>query len=276
MSNCNVITLVNQKGGVGKSTTAANLGAALALQGRKVLVVDCDPQGNLTTSLGIEEQEQDRLPITLATVLMKSMADDLQDGTEGIIRLGEGFDLMPANIELAGIEMMLVTTMNREQVMREWINSVKQNYDFVIIDCMPSLGTLTVNALAAADSVIIPVQSQYLSEKGMTELIKTVNKVKRSINPKLKIQGILFTLVDRRTNMARQTIQEIRDTYGTHIPILNPEIPQAVVAADATKAGKSLFAYAPASKVTKAYAEFAKEVDNAAKTQRKDKAALTR
>jgi chromosome partitioning protein len=276
MSHCIVTALINQKGGVGKSTTAANLSAGLALRGKKVLAVDCDPQGNLTTSLGIDEAEQDNLKVTLANVMVNSINDELQDPTAGIIHIDEGFDLMPANIELAGIEMILVTAMNREKALRGWIDRVKHNYDFVIIDCMPSLGMITINALAGADNVIIPVQSQYLSAKGMTELVKTVNKVKNNINKKLSIQGILFTLVDRRTNLAKETIQEIHDAYGSTIPVLNPEIPLAVAAANASKAGKSLFAYDPTSKITKAYGEFAKEVDNAAKNRQKSKATLTR
>jgi chromosome partitioning protein len=273
MSDCNVIAIVNQKGGTGKSTTAVNLSAALALRGKKVICVDADAQGDATTSLGYDP---DNLQTTLADVLEKSMADDIQDYSEGILHHPEGFDLMPANIELSGMEMMLVTTMSREQVMRNWLDMVKDNYDYAIIDCMPSLGMITVNALAAADNVIIPVQSHYLPAKGMVQLIKTVNKVKRQINPDLKIQGILLTLVDNRTNIARNTIQGIRETYGAHIPIFKTEIPLAVAAAETAMTGKSLFSYDPASKVARAYSEFAKEVDNAAKTRHQNKADLSR
>jgi chromosome partitioning protein len=274
MPNCNVIAIANQKGGVGKTTTAASLGAALALQNKRVLLVDADPQGDLTTSLGVENQ--DNLQTTLATVLEKSMNDEVLDYSEGILSHPEGFDLMPSNIELSGMEMMLVTTMSREQALRSWLDMVKPNYDFVIIDCMPSLGMITINALAASDSVIIPVQAHYLPAKGMTQLIKTVNKVKRQINPGLKIQGILLTLVDSRTNIARNTIQGIRETYGAHVPIFKTEIPQAVAAAETAMTGKSLFSYDPTSKVARAYAEFAKEVDNAAKARHQNKVDLSR
>lgn len=192
-----VIALANQKGGTGKTTTTVNLGIGLARLGKKVLLIDADPQGDLTTCLGW--QDQDSLPTTLATVMEKVIRDEPFTTDEGIMHHIEGVDLMPANIELSALEMSLVTAMSREFTLRTYVNEAKKHYDVVLIDCMPSLGMITINALAAADSVIIPVQAHYLPAKGMTQLMKTINKVKRQINPALKVDGVLLTLVDGRT-----------------------------------------------------------------------------
>jgi len=178
-----VIALANQKGGVGKTTTAVNLGIGLAVQGKKMLLVDADAQGNLTDSLGFKEP--DNLPISLATLLTKTMLEEPYEADEGILPHAEGISLMPGNIELSAIEVSLVNTMSRETVLRTYINAVKDRYDYVLIDCMPSLGMMTINALAAADSVIIPVQAHYLPAKGMTQLLQTIARVRRQINPKL-------------------------------------------------------------------------------------------
>lgn len=196
-----VIALANQKGGTGKTTTTVNLGIGLARLGKKVLLIDADPQGDLTTCLGW--QNQDSLSTTLATVMEKVIRDEPFTTDEGILHHSEGVDLMPANIELSALEMSLVNAMSREFTLRTYVNEAKKHYDVVLIDCMPSLGMITINALAAADSVIIPVQAHYLPAKGMTQLMKTIGKVKRQINPALKVDGVLLTLVDGRTNLAR-------------------------------------------------------------------------
>ena len=179
--NGRVIALANQKGGTGKTTTTVNLGIGLARLGKKVLLIDADPQGDLTTCLGW--QDQDSLQTTLATVMGKIIRDEPFTTDEGILHHSEGVDLMPANIELSELEVSLVNAMSREVTLRTYVNEAKKNYDVVLIDCMPSLGMITINALAAADSVIIPVQAHYLPAKGMTQLIKTIGKVKRQINP---------------------------------------------------------------------------------------------
>ena len=198
MSNCKVIALTNQKGGVGKTTTAVNLGVSLVQQGKKVLLIDADAQANLTMALGYNRP--DDIPITLSTVMQNIIDDKTLDVSQGIIHHREGVDLLPSNIELSGFEVRLINAMSRERVLKTYLNEVKKNYDYVLIDCMPSLGMITINALAAADSVIIPTQPHYLSAKGLEILIRSVSMVKRQINPKLRIDVILMTMVMPRIN----------------------------------------------------------------------------
>lgn len=195
MSNCKVIALTNQKGGVGKTTTAVNLGVSLVQQGKKVLLIDADAQANLTMALGYNRP--DDIPITLSTVMQNIIDDKTLDASQGIIHHREGVDLLPSNIELSGFEVRLINAMSRERVLKTYVNEVKKNYDYVLIDCMPSLGMITINALAAADSVIIPTQPHYLSAKGLELLLRSVSMVKRQINPKLRIDGILMTIIFR-------------------------------------------------------------------------------
>ena len=192
MSNCKVIALTNQKGGVGKTTKAVNLGVCLSKQGKKVLLVDADAQANLTMSLGYPRP--DDLPISLATIMQDIIDDKPFDVQKGILHHSEGVDLLPSNIELSGLEVRLINAISRERVLTACINEVKKNYDYVLIDCMPSLGMLTINALAAADSVVIPTQPHYLSAKGLELLLRSVSKVRRQINPHLRIDGILMTI----------------------------------------------------------------------------------
>lgn len=198
---CKVIAIANQKGGVGKTTTTVNLGIGLARKGNKVLLIDGDPQGSLTISLGYREPDQ--IEVTLATQLLNIINEEEMNIGEGIISHEEGIDLMPANIELSGLEVSMVNVIGREVLLKEYVDVMREKYDFIIIDCMPSLGMLTVNALACADTVLIPVQAAYLPVKGLQQLIKTIVRVKRQLNTNLQIEGILLTMVDYRTNFTK-------------------------------------------------------------------------
>ena len=257
-----IIAVTNQKGGVGKSTTCENLGIGLAMEGKKVLLVDTDPQGSLTISMGW--QQPDELPTTLSTLMQKAMNDQPIQPGEGVLHHAEGVDLIPANIELAGLEVALVNSMNREKMLKQVLDSAKREYDFILLDCMPSLGMLTINALAAADATLIPVQA-----KGLEQLLQTVQKVRRQINPKLKIEGILLTMTDSRTNYGKQISNLIRQAYGKHLKVFEQTIPRSVRAAETSAAGKSIFAYDPKGKVAEAYKSLAKEVLADADRQRK-------
>ena len=266
MPNCKVIPLTNQKGGVGKTTTAVNLGVSLAQQGKKVLLVDADAQANLTMALGYSKT--DNLPITLSDLMQNVINGKSVDAPTAVLRTDEGVDLLPSCVELAGIETTLIDAKNRDSVLKTCISEVKKKYDYVLLDCMPALGMLTINALAAADSVVIPNQPHYFSIKGLEQLLRSVSRVRRQINPNLRIDGILMTMVMPRTRITQTVISTVKNVYGRNIRIFDTQIPFSIRAVEATAEGKSIFAYDKSGKVAAAYEQFGKEVADIGEKQR--------
>ena len=259
MNHCKTIAIVNQKGGVGKTTSTVNLGVGLAQAGNRVLLVDDDPQNSLTISLGIRNPDDD-LENTLATAMYAEIQDTSIPWEDIIIHSEEGVDLLPANVELSGVEMSLFNAMSREQVLKSVLSQVKENYDYILIDCMPSLGMITVNALTASDSVLIPVQAAYLPVKGLEQLITTIFRVRKHLNPGIQFEGILISMLNARTNYAKDIIELITEYYGESIPIFDSRIPFSVKAAETSAAGVSIFSLDKKHPVAGAYEELTKEV----------------
>ena len=255
---CRVIAVSNQKGGVGKTVSCVNLGIGLAQAGKKVLLIDADPQVSMTVSLGYPEP--DEMEYSLATMMMNVVNDEQLNMDKTILHHKEGVDLIPANIELSAIEVSLVNVMSRELILRTMVEQLRKFYDFIIIDCMPSLGMMTINALACADSVLIPVQAAYLPVKGLQQLIKTISRVKKQLNPKLKIEGILLTMVDNRTNYAKDISALVVENYGSKVRIFENSIPMSVRAAEISAEGVSIYEHDPNGKVASAYQSLTEEV----------------
>ena len=258
MTKVKIIAICNQKGGTGKTVTTHNLGASLVRQGKKVLLLDIDSQGNLTMCMGYHQP--DELPCTMAH-LMKGLIDEtFKYHKEDYILHAEGCDLIPSSIQLSGIEPSLANVMSRENILKKLLLPIKNKYDYILIDCPPTLGLLTINALVAATSVLIPVQAHYLSVKGLEMLISTVSKVKRNINHDLKFNGILITMHNSRLKFSKSILSDLYEAYGQHIPIYKTTIPHSVKAVENTAEGKSLYMYDSKCKVSIAYEEFTKEV----------------
>lgn len=253
-----VIAIAAQKGGVTKSTSCRNVATILAKEGYKVLVIDGDNQASLTDCFGIEQPEQ--LDKTLYHLMMDVIMErDLPSKEEYIINK-EGVDIIPSSIELSAIEINLVSTISREYVLKAIIDEIREDYDYVLIDCMPSLGLMTVNVLVACDSVLIPATPEYLSVKGLELLLKTIFKLKKRINPSLSFEGILLTMFDERTNLSKEMNKMIEESYGEHIKVFNAKIPKSVKVGEANSLSMSIVDYKPNNKASIAYQEFTKEL----------------
>ena len=256
---CRVISVVNQKGGVGKSVSSTNLGIGLARRGYKVLIVDLDSQASQTVSLGW--RVPDDLPTTIATQLSKIIDNKPFAPMEGILNHAEGVDLMPASIELSTLDMRMMNAMSREFILRNYLDELKPHYNAIILDCPPTLGIMTINALTASNSALIPVQPEYLSVVGMTQLFDTVGQVKKNVNPNLQIEGVLITLANMRTRLAKNTVGIIQGAYGGNVHIFSHPIPYSTKVKEASASGKSIFSYEPKGNAAYAYEQLAKEVE---------------
>lgn len=253
-----VIAIANQKGGVGKTSTTVNLGAGLARQGFDVLLVDMDSQANLTMALGF--QNPDEMQFTIANVLQKAVREETIIPEEGILTSPEGIDLMPSNVQLSGVELSLINEYGREAVLKQYIDAVRLNYDYILIDCAPSLSVLTINALVAADSVLIPTQPQYFSMAGIQMFYDTFCKVKRKMNPSLQIEGVLVTMMDNRPNFTKDLVAQLRESYGDTFKVFDTEIPTSIRMSESSARGRSIFAYDRKNKVAAAYEKLTREV----------------
>lgn len=253
-----VVAVVNQKGGTGKTTTCENLGVALAKEGKNVLLVDTDPQSSLTE--GFCSSVAQEAKYNLADIMNGIMNGKPVNSQETILHHSQGIDVVISSVELSGVEFDLINVKNREKILGIYLDDVKSNYDYVLLDCNPSLGVLPINALAAANEVLIPVQSHFADAKGMEHLLRSINRVQLKMNPKLKISGILLTMVEPRTNYAKSVSETIRNVYGAKIKVFESSIPRSIRAAETGGTSMSIFEHDPKGKVAEAYRKLAKEV----------------
>lgn len=266
---CKVIAVANQKGGVGKTTTTEHLGIGLAKHEKRVLLIDLDPQANLTACLGWKNV--DALDHTVSDIIEASIQKDQINFNEIILHHDECVDLIPSNIKLSEYEPRLAGVFMREKILANGLEEIKKDYDYVLIDCSPTLGILTINAIAAADEIMIPVQPQYLPAIGMTQLVRTIEEVRANMKPELKYSGIVFTLVNMQTNIAKDTIESVKDTFGNHIKIYNSYIPIATKVSESAIYGKSIYELSSDSKAALAYEKLTREFLKGHREKKKDK-----
>lgn len=246
-----ILAIINQKGGVGKSTTAVNLAAALGAMNKEVLLVDLDPQGNATSGYGIDKRELDGC--VYDALLGETPVEEVI-----LACVGKGVDVLPSTINLAGAEVELVNEMARENRLKSALGSLRGRYDYILIDCPPSLGLLTINALVAADKLLVPIQCEFYALEGVTKLLDSMNRVKKMLNPSLDIFGIVMTMYDSRTNLSNQVVNEVRSFFGK--TVFETMIPRTVKLSEAPSYGQPIIEYAPDNKGTEAYNELAREV----------------
>ncbi|WP_420840610.1 ParA family protein [Anaerotardibacter muris] len=246
-----ILAIINQKGGVGKSTTAVNLAAALGAAGKEVLLVDLDPQGNATSGYGIDKRDIDQCVYNV--LLGETPIEDVI-----LAEVGKGVDVLPSTISLAGAEVELVNEMARENRLKNALGTLRGRYDYILIDCPPSLGLLTINALVAADKLLIPIQCEFYALEGVTKLLDSMKRVKSVLNPSLDIYGIVLTMYDARTNLSKQVVDEVRSFFGD--TVFETVIPRTVKLSEAPSYGQPILDYAPENKGTEAYNELAQEV----------------